>query len=55
MEIDDKGGEIVQRYKSLRERLRRRSKVGHRGSNIEECEGIKILGQEKHISRGASS
>jgi hypothetical protein len=21
---------------------------GQRGSNIEECEGIKILGQEKH-------
>jgi hypothetical protein len=29
--------------------------VGHeqRGSNIEECEGIKILGQEKHTSRGS--
>ena len=24
---------------------------GQRGSNIEECEGIKILGQEKHTSR----
>jgi hypothetical protein len=26
-----------------------------RGSNIEECEGIKILGQEKHKVGGASS
>ena len=26
MEIDDKGGEIVQRYESLRERLRQRSR-----------------------------
>jgi hypothetical protein len=25
---------------------------GQRGSNIEECERIKILGQEKHTSRG---
>jgi hypothetical protein len=53
MEVDEKGGEIVQRYKSLRERLRRRSKVGNRGSNIKECEWIKILGQEKHTSRGS--
>jgi hypothetical protein len=26
---------------------------GQSGSNIEECEGIKILGQEKHTSRGS--
>jgi hypothetical protein len=26
---------------------------GQRGSNIEECEGIKILGQEKHTSSGS--
>jgi hypothetical protein len=26
---------------------------GQRGSNIEEYEGIKILGQEKHKSRGS--
>ena len=31
--------------------------VGHgqRGSNIEEWRRVKILGQEKHTSRGASS
>jgi hypothetical protein len=30
--------------------------VGHgqRGSNIEECKGIKILGQKKHTSRGSN-
>jgi hypothetical protein len=26
---------------------------GQRGSNIEECERIKIIGQEKHTSRGS--
>jgi hypothetical protein len=26
---------------------------GQRGSNIEECKGIKILGQRKHTSRGS--
>jgi hypothetical protein len=27
--------------------------MAQRGSNIEECEGIKILRQEKHTSRGS--
>jgi hypothetical protein len=26
---------------------------GQRGNNIEECKEIKILGQEKHTSRGS--
>jgi hypothetical protein len=26
---------------------------GQRGNNIEECKGIKILGQEKHTSMGS--
>ena len=63
MEIDDKGGEIVQRYESLIEWGRnwtwrddiKEIEVGHgqRGSNIEEKRWIKILGQEKHTSRGS--
>ena len=55
MEIDDKGGEIGQRYARfpLGERLLRGEidDIGHgygqRGSNIEECKGIKILRQRK--------
>ena len=68
MEIDDKGGEIVQRYESFEimivqgeeikyESFGRDLKVGHehgqRASNIEEKRWIKILGQEKHTSRGS--
>ena len=58
MEIDDKGGEIVQKYEAWGE-IRRydMKKVGHghgqRGSNIEEKRWIKILEQEKHTSRGS--
>ena len=50
MEIDDKWGEIS--TKILRE-VGFGYKYGQRGSNIEEYERIKILGQEKHISRGS--
>jgi hypothetical protein len=53
MEIDDKGGEIVQRYESFGKDWGLDMENGQRGSNIEECEGIKILGQEKHTSRGS--
>ena len=57
MEIDDKGGEIVQRYESFGKDWDKEVEVGHghgqRGSNIEECDGIKIRGQEKHTSRGS--
>jgi hypothetical protein len=43
MEIDDKGGEIGQRYESFFELRGEIRKIGHgqRGSNIEECKGIK--------------
>ena len=52
MEIDDKGGEVEQRYVNT---SWREVEVGHgqRGSNIEEWRRIKILGQEKHTSRGS--
>ena len=57
MEIDDKGGEIVQRYESFGRDWDKLVEVGHghgqRGSNIEEKRWIKILGQEKHTSRGS--
>ena len=58
MEIDDKGGEIVQRYESFGRGLRQRSRGwghghGQKGRNIEEKRWIKILGQEKHTSRGS--
>ena len=79
MEIDDKGGEIVQRYdmKDMGEKLyhggeivqgckryenlqnvqRKEIRHGHghgqRGSNIGEKRWIKILGQERHTSRGS--
>jgi hypothetical protein len=58
MEIDDKEREIVQRNKA-RTRYDQGGEIddvghgyGQRGSNIEECKGIKILGQ-KHTSRGS--
>jgi hypothetical protein len=57
MEIDDKGGEIVQSYE-VRTRYDQGGEIddvghghGQRGSNIEECKGIRILGQKKHTSR----
>jgi hypothetical protein len=53
MEIDDKGEEIVQRYESWDKEVEIGHGHGQRGSNIEECEGIKILGQEKCTSRGS--
>jgi hypothetical protein len=58
MEIDDKGGEVVQRYEvgTRYDQCGEIDDVGHghrqRGSNIKECKGIKILGQKKHTSRG---
>ena len=64
MEIDDKGGEIVQRYEAWLNGGKnvqwkrwdtKEIEVGHgqRESNIEEKRWIKILGQEKHTSRGS--
>ena len=60
MEIDDKGGEIVQRYESFGRDWDKDITIvvldmdnGQRGSNIEELRRIKILGQEKHTSRGS--
>ena len=60
MEIDDKGGEIVQRYESFGRDWDKDITIGvldmdngQRGSNIEELRRIIILGQEKHISRGS--
>ena len=57
MEIDDKGGEIVQRYESFGRDWDKEVEVGHgrgqRGSNIEEWRRIKIIRQEKHTSRGS--
>ena len=57
MEIYDKGGEIVQRYESFGRDWDKEVEVGHehgqRLSNIEEKRWIKILGQEKHASRGS--
>jgi hypothetical protein len=51
MEIDDKEGEIVQRYESFGRDWDKEVEVGHGhgqwGSNIDECEGIKILGQRE--------
>ena len=56
MKIDDKGGEIVQRYESFGRDWDKEVEVGHghgqRGGNIEELRRIKILGQEKHTCRG---
>ena len=60
MEIEDKGGEIVQRYKNFGRDWDKEVEVGHgheqRVNNIEEYERIKrikILRQEKHTSRGS--
>jgi hypothetical protein len=60
MKINDKGGEIGQRYVWGRDcfgKDREIDDIGHghgqRGSNIEECKEIKILGQKKHTSRGS--
>ena len=60
MEIDDKGGEIVQRYESFGRDWDKDITIGvldmdngQRGSNIEELRRIKILGQKKHTSRGS--
>jgi hypothetical protein len=50
MAINDKGGEIS--IKILRE-VGFGHGLGQRGSNIEEWRRIKILGQEKHTSRGS--
>jgi hypothetical protein len=44
IEIDDKGGEIVQRYERFGKDYGLDMENGQRGSNIEEYEGIKILG-----------
>jgi hypothetical protein len=51
-EIDDKGGEISTK---ISWEVGFGHGYGQRGSNIEEYEEIKILGQEKHTSRGRSS
>ena len=67
MEIDEKGGEIIQRYESfefeivqgveIRYKSFKEIEVGHghgqRGSNIGEKRWIKIFGQEMHTSRGS--
>ena len=53
MEIDDKGGEIGQRYQRHGEDVEVGHGYGQRGSNIDELRRIKILGQEKHTSRGS--
>jgi hypothetical protein len=52
MEINDKGGEIITK---ISWEVGFGMDNGQRGSNIEELRMIKILGQEKHTSRGASS
>jgi hypothetical protein len=60
MKINDKGGEIGQRYVWGRDCFGKDREIddirhghGQRGSNIEEYKGIKILGQKKHTSRGS--
>ena len=66
MEIDDKGGEIVQRYESLEieivqggERQRSRGSRGwtwtwtKREATLKKRDGSKFFGQEKHTSRGS--
>jgi hypothetical protein len=60
MEIDDKGGEIVQRYESLRERLRWRSSyldmdMDKEGSTLKNREGSKFLDKRSTQVGGASS
>jgi hypothetical protein len=54
MEIDDQGGEVVQRYKSFlsfRERLD--MDMDKEGETLKNVRGSNILGQEKHTSRGS--
>ena len=66
MKIDDKGGEIVQRYESFEIEIVQGGEIRYKSSkkqrldmdmdkesNIEEKRWIKILGQEKHISWGS--
>jgi hypothetical protein len=50
MEIDDKGGEISTK---ISWEVGFGYGYGQRGSNIEELRRIKILGPEKHTSRGS--
>ena len=52
IEINDKGGKLEQRYVNA---SWGEVEVGHgqRWSNIKEWRRIKILGQEKHTSRGS--
>jgi hypothetical protein len=44
-EIDDKGGDIVQKYKSFGREM------GKEEATLTKVRGIKILGREKHTSR----
>jgi hypothetical protein len=57
MEIDDKGGEVVQRYESFLsfgERLERLDMdMNTEGATLKNVRGSNILGQEKHTSRGS--
>jgi hypothetical protein len=59
MEINDKGGEVVQRYKSFLsfgERLKRLDMdmdMDKEGATLKNVRGSNILGQKKHISRGS--
>ena len=67
-EIDDKGGEIVQRYesfeiwlykgerqdmKALGEIKRLDMNMDKEGATLKKRDGSKFLGQEKHTSRGS--
>ena len=56
MEIDDKGGEIVQRYERYGETLykgKRQDMDMNKGGATLKKRRIKILGQEKHTNRGS--
>ena len=63
MEIDDKGGDIVQRYESLEIKIVQREEIRSRGRTWTwtkreqhwRKEMDQIRGQETHTSRGASS
>jgi hypothetical protein len=59
MEIDDKGGEVVQRYEKPFELWGEIGKIGHvhgqRGSNIEECKEIKHSWTKKSTQVGGAS
>ena len=50
MKIDDKGGEISTK---ISWKVGFEHGYGQRGNNIEKLRRIKILGQEKHTSRGS--